>query len=375
MTEPGDLLHSTWPALLERLGEAVIIMDRGRTLRFVNERARLLLGYHEGDVIGDRCRLVTRGMDCEGACPLTFALERGLELVDGFSTVYRTRDGRPIPLSVTVIPLRSPDGELHGAVEILRPVEPDLGFYLAGDSLVAQGLRRRIGELARSRQSVVLVGEAASCGDVAGALHRLAGLPDSLFRLWRGLPSQEPDWPPGTLYSADGSAPEEIPAGWRLVLAAGSVDAVAAPEGSVVVELPPPEDRRSDLPLMLVAWAQRMSPGLAVETDALEHLSRLAFERGLDGIEPVLVTAVASAGGCLSLGHVAAQVGEAVPVDEMLTSGRPLAALEERLLREVLQRCGWRMQEAADLLGISRVTLWRKLREHGIERPCAGGPG
>jgi excisionase family DNA binding protein len=31
------------------------------------------------------------------------------------------------------------------------------------------------------------------------------------------------------------------------------------------------------------------------------------------------------------------------------------------------------MQEAAERLGISRVTLWRKLKDHGIERPTAGG--
>jgi DNA-binding NtrC family response regulator len=56
-------------------------------------------------------------------------------------------------------------------------------------------------------------------------------------------------------------------------------------------------------------------------------------------------------------------------VDELLHEPDPLTALERRLLCEVLQRCGWRMQEAADRLGISRVTLWRKLRDHGIERP------
>jgi transcriptional regulator of acetoin/glycerol metabolism len=31
------------------------------------------------------------------------------------------------------------------------------------------------------------------------------------------------------------------------------------------------------------------------------------------------------------------------------------------------------MQEAADRLGISRVTLWRKLKDHRIERPGNGG--
>jgi len=38
-------------------------------------------------------------------------------------------------------------------------------------------------------------------------------------------------------------------------------------------------------------------------------------------------------------------------------------------LREVLERSEWRMQEAADRLCISRVTLWRKMKELGIEKP------
>ena len=42
---------------------------------------------------------------------------------------------------------------------------------------------------------------------------------------------------------------------------------------------------------------------------------------------------------------------------------KPLAALERRVLREIVELSGWRMQEAADRLGISRVTLWRKMKD------------
>ena len=59
-------------------------------------------------------------------------------------------------------------------------------------------------------------------------------------------------------------------------------------------------------------------------------------------------------------------------VDEALRSNRPLATLEERLLRETLERSCWKVQDAADRLSVSRVTLWRKMKEHGIERPNGG---
>jgi transcriptional regulator of acetoin/glycerol metabolism len=55
-------------------------------------------------------------------------------------------------------------------------------------------------------------------------------------------------------------------------------------------------------------------------------------------------------------------------VDELLKAPKPPAALEERLLRGVLERCGWKMQEAAERISISRVTLWRKMKDLGIEK-------
>jgi transcriptional regulator of acetoin/glycerol metabolism len=46
--------------------------------------------------------------------------------------------------------------------------------------------------------------------------------------------------------------------------------------------------------------------------------------------------------------------------------------MERRLVNEALVACDWRMQEAADVLGVSRVTLWRKVKDLGIERPEPG---
>ncbi len=370
MIDTAELLRSAWSALLERLDDAVIIMDRDRTLRFVNDRARRLLGYEAGEALGGRCRLTTRGMDCEGACPLTFALERGLDSVDDFSTVYRTREGEPIPLSVTVIPLRDENGEMCGAVEILRPTEPDHGFYLAGDSLLVHGLRRKLSELARDRRHVAIVGESPCRADVSRAMHRLAGLPDALFRLWRGNWDEVPAWPPGSLYVDGEPLLEDPPEGWQVVLGIDDVvDLGAWADRIEVFELPGAAERRADLPLMVVAWAARLAPGVYLEASAVERLCQFALDRGFAWLAPVMATVTATCGERLTQSDLEALGSSSVPVDEMLTSERPLAALEERMLREVLMRSGWRMQEAADRLGISRVTLWRKLREHGIERP------
>ena len=81
------------------------------------------------------------------------------------------------------------------------------------------------------------------------------------------------------------------------------------------------------------------------------------------------MAAVAVAGDRIEESHIPVDGYGTALVDELLQESDPLSALEERLLREVLERSEWRMQEAADRLCISRVTLWRKMKELGIEKP------
>jgi transcriptional regulator of acetoin/glycerol metabolism len=139
-----------------------------------------------------------------------------------------------------------------------------------------------------------------------------------------------------------------------------------------VVELPTVTELRDDLALMITAWVKTLSPGATVTPGALERLGRLGCDMGLERLEKTLVAAVAASNGRIDEEVVAADGYGSHLVDELLRTENPLAALEGRLLTEVLHRSGWRMQEAADRLGVSRVTLWRKLKDHGIERPECG---
>jgi PAS domain S-box-containing protein len=370
-----DVLEGPWAEVLEHVEDAVLILDSRRVLRFVNERARRLFGYEEDQPIGGRCKLTTRGIDCENSCPLTFALETDMDCVDDFSTVYHTRDGRAVPLKVTVIPLKSKTGEFRGALEILRPTEPDHGFVLAGRGEAAQILRQKVREAAGSSDHVVLTGEAPACADVASTIHRVSGLADSLFHVWTGSWSEITVWPPGTMYAPSSGLEEMLasdpPAGWRVIVGrteSGDLDTTE----TQMIDVPITADFDDDLPLIMAAWLNQLDPELAVHPRALERLSRMARELGFEGLQPVLHGAVAAADGQLDESHLPRDGYRTAYVDELLAQEDPLSALERRLIYEVLERSSWKMQDAADRLGISRVTLWRKMKDHGIERPRNG---
>ena len=350
-----------------------MVLDAERGIRFVNERARRLLGYGPGDVLGGRCRKTTMGVDCADACPLSFALESGLELVEGFAAVYQSKEGRPVPLKVTVVPLHDASGGFAGAVEILRPAEPDPGFFLSGRSKLAGVLRGRVSELADGARHLALIGGSAECEDVARTVHRFAGLEEGLFRVAGAMAPEPPAWPPATCFidSEDGveTSLEGVPEGWRVILGLRTrKEAERLALEVEVLELPSLDRRRDDVPAMIAAWVDILAPGTSISSEALCRLCELALERGLGCLEKALGRALAVAGDEISEAHLPAEASTDALLEMALAAEDPLAEAERRVLREVLERCCWRIQDAADRLGVSRVTLWRKLRVHGIAK-------
>ncbi len=366
-----DPVGTTWFDVIDQLDEAVIVLDASRTLRHVNRAARTLLGYEEGQKVGGRCRLTTRGVDCENACPLTFALETGLDRVEDFNTIYHAVDGHAIHLAITVIPVAGDEGEFKGAVEILRPTDPPVGFFLSGTSESSLEMRRRTEELSRTGDDVQIAGEVPACRDVALALHRFSGLPEELFVEWQGSWDDISVWPPGNIYACGEGAASLLdsprPDGWRAIIGTRSRESAA--DTAELLELMTVSELADDLSTIILAWVESVSPGTRVSPDALECLVSLARERGLEPLEEILTSATASAGGLVETEHLPVNGARTALVDELLQAENPLAALESKVLQEVLQRYEWRMQDAADRLGISRVTLWRKLKELGIDRP------
>jgi len=68
----------------------------------------------------------------------------------------------------------------------------------------------------------------------------------------------------------------------------------------------------------------------------------------------------------LQLAHIVSGAG--LGPAPLLGAQKNLAEIEKAYIIQTLERCAWNHSRAADALGIARTTLWRKLKDYGLER-------
>jgi hypothetical protein len=142
--------------ILEQLQDGIFIVDREYTIRYWNPAAGTILGYPARDVCGWSCK--TLGPLCkrdakgtplcgEGLCPLAFAVSGGFSGRYPHYVFMRAADGREVPLSISVCPLRDGDGRTIGGICQLRDMTEEYGqLRLAGEiqkhMVTTQGFQR-----------------------------------------------------------------------------------------------------------------------------------------------------------------------------------------------------------------------------------------
>jgi two-component system response regulator HydG len=150
----------------------------------------------------------------------------------------------------------------------------------------------------------------------------------------------------------------------------------------VTLEIPPLRDRREDIPLLVDHIFARLraraggagrggggeSGGPAgLTAAALEILMRHHWPGNVRELEHALEHAlVLSRGGPIGPDHLPPEIGRA-PGRAGLTGVPRHSRAEREALVAALRAAGWNRTRAAARLGIDRTTLWRKIREHGIE--------
>jgi two-component system response regulator HydG len=135
--------------------------------------------------------------------------------------------------------------------------------------------------------------------------------------------------------------------------------------------VPPLRERKDDIPVLasLFLHQEKHATG-RFTTRAMTVLTKYPWPGNVRELaNAVKHGAVLSMSGDVDAPHLPEELGE--PALAMLSSGdEPLTTLaeaEKRHVLKVLKACGGQQVEAARVLGIGRTTLWRKLKEWGLD--------
>ena len=142
----------------------------------------------------------------------------------------------------------------------------------------------------------------------------------------------------------------------------------------IPIHLPPLRERGNDIPLLARFFVEQFA---AEQEKSVTHISSEAMRRLLDyswpgnvrelenSIEHAVVLAKDEQIGISDLPSTLSELrsDEANPVKQTIVAN------EAELVRETLEQCNWNKTAAASRLGISRSTLYEKLKKYQLNKP------
>ncbi len=138
------------------------------------------------------------------------------------------------------------------------------------------------------------------------------------------------------------------------------------------ITLPPLRERKEDIPLLINHYIEKFNKEMEkninnVSPQAMKVLLNYFFPGNIRELRNIIEHAfVCSRGNTILPEHLPGELVTASEHLEISPDGSSLNQVEKEWIVKVLEKSGWRYQEAAKLLGISRTTLWRKLKDYGI---------
>jgi two-component system response regulator HydG len=145
----------------------------------------------------------------------------------------------------------------------------------------------------------------------------------------------------------------------------------------IPIQVPPLRDRRNDIPLLAKNFLQKFAgeQNKTVQRFSSEAM-RLLLNYDWPGNVRELENSIEHAtvivkGKYVEVSELPAGIQQARPRNPKISNGAKHSIMEneKNLLREVLGECNWNKKETAAKLGISRSTLYEKLKKYNITKP------
>jgi two-component system response regulator HydG len=142
----------------------------------------------------------------------------------------------------------------------------------------------------------------------------------------------------------------------------------------IPIQLPPLRDRQNDIPLLaknfLRTFSERQKKDLReFSSEAMRIIMNHRWTGNVRELENTIEHAVVLAKG-KTVEAVDLPLLVTKPADQAQNApSKTITDNEARLLREVLEECNWNKTEAAQRLGISRSTLYEKIKKYQLSQP------
>lgn len=139
----------------------------------------------------------------------------------------------------------------------------------------------------------------------------------------------------------------------------------------VTIVLPPLRERAEDIPLLVQHFVHMFNAAFHKEfegpsPEAMDLLMRYHWPGNVRELKNVIEQAVLlGTGSRITPEHLPAVVREHAE-----RKNASIRCVERDHIRRVLESCGWNQRKAAEILGIHRNTLRRKLEEFSIAPPA-----
>jgi phosphoserine phosphatase RsbU/P len=151
--------------IIDSLSDGVYVCDRERRIVFWSKAAERITGWQPGDVVGRRCLDdVLSHVDKDGHrlcgeefCPLHRAMVTGATSTVPIIVFALSKEGKRIPMQVTVAPIYDSAGEIIGGVETFRDVSALLADLERAKRIQALSLETDLPEDPRIRFSTYYV--------------------------------------------------------------------------------------------------------------------------------------------------------------------------------------------------------------------------
>jgi transcriptional regulator with PAS, ATPase and Fis domain len=143
---------------------------------------------------------------------------------------------------------------------------------------------------------------------------------------------------------------------------------------TITLRVPPLRERTEDIPLLcdyfLDKFRQRYSKNVKTLAPSVYHLLiRNRWPGNVRELENAIERAVLVAKGTeILVADLPESIREesAASTDFVIPPHRTLAEIEKMAILQTLQRTNWNKQEAAQILGLYRPTLYSKMKKHDI---------